>query len=181
MTRMLRPIGTLFDRIFCLGLAVLLAQFPVYLNQYIDVLSGAQQEAETTFRDLEQAAASFQLRVDEYLQRLQENADPMVQANAEVSMRVVERYRRYTEALGDLTTTSVWGRPFALAKHYDPAIHSAMHFEPNIPLTWEGAIYALLGLLLALGLIGLVKWLGRRLQPQKDPIVAYGRGGKPKA
>ena len=180
MNRILRPIGTLFDRIFCLGLAVVLAQFPVYLNQYIDVLSGAQQEAQTTFRDLEQAAAGFQLRVDEYLQRLQENTDPMVQANAEVSQRVVDRYRRYTEALGDLTSTSVWGRPFALAKHYDPAIHSAMRFEPNIPLTWEGAIYTLIGLVLALGLIGMVKWIGRRLQPKEDPIATYDRSGRPK-
>ncbi|GAB4429865.1 MAG: hypothetical protein OHK0039_48540 [Bacteroidia bacterium] len=160
LRKIFAPVGSLIDRILCVVFAVVLAQAPVYMAQYIDVLSGAQMEAGNLYRDIERLASGYSLTVEEYLAQLAGNPDRMVSENAQMQQTAVLRYRRYTDALGDLRESSAWGRPFALMRHYDPAIHAALNFEPNVPLTTEGAAYAGLGIVLALLLIGLVKWIG---------------------
>lgn len=157
MSFMLTYIGNLTDRIICVAFAILFAQAPVYMAQYIDVLSGAQMEANKIHQELETAAGNYNLSIQEYLDKLLNNPDPMVRDNISIQKNAEERYQKYTEALADLTEKGPWMRPFHLINHFDPSIHAAMHFEPNFPFTWEGAAYAFIGVLLALLLIGLVK------------------------
>lgn len=160
LSKIFAPLGRLFDRIVCVVFAVVLAQAPVYMAQYIDVLSGAQMEAGKLYAELEGAAQAFGLEVDPYLDKLAANADPMVSNNAQIQQNAVGRYYRYSEALAALRDRSPWVRPFQLIRHYDPSIHAALDFEPNVPLTIEGAVYAGLGVLLALLVMGFFQWLG---------------------
>jgi hypothetical protein len=161
LSKVFSPIGSLLDRVICVVFAVVLAQAPVYMAQYIDVLAGAQMEAGKVYEELTVAARTFDLEVDPYLDKLASNADPMVRNSAEVQLNAVARYRRYTEALKALRDRSAWVRPFMLMRHYDPSVHAAMDFEPNVPLTIEGAVYAGLGVVLALLVMALFKGLGR--------------------
>ena len=95
--------------------------------------------------------------------------------NAGVSQRAVARYQRYQEAYRALITANVWTRPFVFLAHYDRTIAGAMHFEPGIPFTWEGGIYGLVGLLLAMLLLALLRRIVRAIGPGRDPIVEHER------
>ena len=156
-------IGSVIDRILCVVFAVVLAQAPVYIAQYIDVLAGAQMEAQKTYDDLDNRAAKYEMTVKEFLDRLLENSDPLVRENAEATASTVDRYVRYSAALDDLLNSSALSRPFKLMKHYDPSIHAAMKFEPNVPLTIEGAFYALAGVLIALLIIGFFRMIFNKI------------------
>ena len=160
-------VGSLVDRIVCVLFAIALAQAPVYIAQYIDVLAGAQMESQKTFDDLEERAAKFDLTLDEFLGRLLNNPDPLVKENAEASASTVERYRKYTEALNALLDSSPWAKPFRLVQYYDPSVNAAMHFEPNVPLTFEGAFYALAGVLIAMLIIGFFRWIFTKIFGRK--------------
>lgn len=150
-----RSIGTLTDRILCIVFAIVFAQAPVYMAQYIDVLSGAQMESRKLYDDLVERASKYDLTVEEFLERLLSNPDALVKENAEVSQSAVMRYKNYTEALDALLNSAAWVRPFRLMKYYDPSINAAIHFEPNVPLTWEGIAYGFIGMVIALLLIAL--------------------------
>ncbi|MEL6672147.1 MAG: DUF2937 family protein [Bacteroidota bacterium] len=167
MQTILKPLGNVADRIICVVMAVLLAQLPVYINQYVDVLSGAKQESEITYKELVSIASSYNRSVDEYLEELMANPDRMVRDNAEVSQSTVQRYKKYAQALEALSTGPSWMRPFKLARHYDANIHSAIQFEPNIPLTFDGLLYGFVGLLLGMALVGIFRSIWRSLTGNK--------------
>ncbi|MDX2245739.1 MAG: DUF2937 family protein [Bacteroidia bacterium] len=167
LTPIAKYFGTIADRIICVVFAVVFAQVPVYIAQYIDVLSGAQMESQKMYDDLVGRAQKYELTIEEFLERLKANPDVLVKENAEASESAVNRYKNYTDALNALLHSSVWSKPFRLMKHYDPSIHSAMQFEPNLPLTGEGLIYALLGVVVAVLLIGLISSLFRVLFKRK--------------
>jgi hypothetical protein len=174
----LKSIGTLTDRIVCLVCAVVLAQVPVYIAQYTDVLSGAHMEAKKVYDEVVEVANNYQLSVEQFLEEMGSNPDEKVRDMSGIQQNTVDRYLRYDKALTALTKGSLWLKPFALIRHFDPSVHEAMFFEPNVPLTFEGAIYAFLGLLIALLLIGLVKRIGKSIRRSRDKSKAmYEIGG----
>lgn len=164
-------IGSLADRIICVVFAVVLAQAPIYMGQYINVLSGAQMESQKTYDDIESRAKKYQLSVDEFIERLIANPDDLVRENAEVSMNAVERYKDYTEALNALLNSNIWLKPFRLMQHYDPSIQAALQFKPGVPLTLEGVVYGLIGVVLAMLLISLFKRIWKSVMPKKKPVA----------
>ncbi|MEM7658056.1 MAG: DUF2937 family protein [Bacteroidota bacterium] len=164
MSRLLKSFGSLTDRIICVLFAVLFAQVPVYISQYIDVLSGARMEAQKVYDDVAEVANAYQQSVDQFLEDMTNHPDQKVRDMSSVQLNTVQRYHRYTEALEALTERAAWLKPFYLIRHYDPSIHASMFFEPNVPLTIEGAIYALMGLIVALLLIGLVTGIVQRVR-----------------
>ncbi|WNJ21256.1 DUF2937 family protein [Pontibacter sp. G13] len=168
LAALFRPIGTFLDRIFCLVVAVMLTQFPAYMSQYVDVLSGAHMEAERSYVELEDLAVKYHLTVQEYLSTLARNDNAMVRENIEKQQQDVDRFMGYDQALTALREASVWTKPLVLAEHFNPAIHDAMAFEPQVPMTEEGVVYALIGLILALTIISILKGMGRMFT--RDPM-----------
>lgn len=164
MSRLLKSFGSLTDRIICVAFAVLFAQVPVYISQYVDVLSGARMEAKKVYDEVAEVANEYGQSVEVFLGEMAENPDQRVRDLTGVQLNTVQRYHRYTEALEALTKRAGWLKPFALMNHYDPSIHAAMFFEPNVPLTIEGAIYALMGVIVALLLIALVTGIVQRIR-----------------
>ncbi len=170
MGRLFRSLGSLADRILCVIAAVIFLQAPIYMNQYENVLAGAQKESSISFLRLTDIAGSFGQSLEEYLDELVANENPKVTANAQEDKERLDRYIRYTEAQMAFEQANAFTRPFVFMKWYDPALGEAVVFQPGLPLTIEGFMYALAGLLLIMGLISLVKWLlGAR---QKDKIAA---------
>ena len=51
--------------------------------------------------------------------------------------------------LDDLRGAEFWRKPVVIAQDWDPAIFAATKFEPGLPMTSEGLIFAFAGLLLA--------------------------------
>jgi hypothetical protein len=161
-SKFFRPFGELFDRIVCIAFAILFAQLPVYINQYIDVLSGALTEARILYSDVEQQAGQMGMSVDDFIRHHLDNADEVFIKSGEVYSRAVTRYQAYDEAFTALTSASVWTRPFVFLSKQDPELRKAVVFDAGLPLNLEGAIYALAGLLVALLILGIVRRLFRK-------------------
>lgn len=162
MRAWLNSFGSLIDRIICVVVAVIFLQAPVLMNQYQNVLAGAQVEASRTYERLEEIALRFDQSVEDFLAELLADDNPKVVANAEADQEQVDRYRWYSEALTAFADANAFTRPMVFFQYLDPQLLDAVVFQPGLPLTVEGFVYALLGIVLAMGVISLVKRLFRR-------------------
>jgi hypothetical protein len=168
MNFLARFIGGLGERVLAVALAVSAAQFPLYYLAYSNTLAGAAMEAEARYRELEQEAAQLQMTVGVFIERHDRNADDAFRASGRIHRNTVERYRRYSSMRAELQAAPLWRRPLALAGNFDREIHRETAFQPGLPLTLEGAAYALGGLLLAWLLAALLRLaLGR---PRAVPV-----------
>lgn len=157
-------IGNVLDRLLCVAGAILLAQAPIYMAQYVDVLSGAKAESGIIYNELTTLAKSYNLELEDYLDRLEANPDTMVRENIAVQRSAVSRYQRYEDAFAAITGATIWSRPFRLMQHFDPLIGQNVVFEPGLPLTIEGGVYALVGVILVLLILGIIRRIGRGLR-----------------
>lgn len=158
-------IGGLSERIVAVLVALAVAQFPLYYVAYANTLSGAQLEAEARYHELEREAALLRLNVEEFIQHHETNADSVFQASGRIHRTTLEHYQRYTAMSAALRAALPWQKPMTLARNFDRQLYDATHFEPGVPLSVEGAIYALAGLLLAWLLAALTR-LG--LKPRRS-------------
>ncbi len=185
--RSLKRLFTFFlnlgDRLLCVLFAVLLTQIPTYLSQYQESLASVRQRSEQTYLELDARAAQFNLDVDSFLEQQRLIPDSMRIANPQLMLDAVSRYRSYDEAYRAISESPEWKKPFALFKYRDPSIHASFDFQPKIDYSWTSAIYALIGVLIALGILGLLyglfSWINRKFnkaRPVYDPYK-YRRKG----
>jgi hypothetical protein len=154
MNSLARVLGGLSERVVAVLFAVAAAQFPIYYAAYCNTLAGAKLEAEARYQELEHEAAQLKLGVETFIQRHETNSDEVFRASGRIHRTTLEHYRRYTAMDAALRSAPIWQRPLALARNFDPQLHAATLFEPGLPLTLEGGVYALAGLLLAWLLTG---------------------------
>ena len=147
------------DRMLAVVLAIAAAQAPVYLDQYTHVLAGVRLEASIRYEELVREASALQLSVEAFVQRHEQNTDPVFQASGRIHRTTLERYRRFDAHYRALEEASAWRRPVVLAGQFDPDIHAAVRFTPGLPLSTEGLAYALAGVLLAGLISGILGWL----------------------
>jgi len=145
-----RAFDGLLDRIFSVAGAVLLSQLPNLIILYINALSGALAEARRNVEALKVQARMIGVTADDFIRRLLNSGDPAVQASGRIHQQALERFQEYSEAFGALQSSNPWTRPFVFLQHLDPEILNAVQFTPALPLSPEGAVYALVGVLLAL-------------------------------
>lgn len=167
-------VGNLVDRLLCVAGAIVLAQAPVYMAQYVDVLSGAKAESGIMYEELSGLAKSYNLDLETYLDKLAANPDPMVRDNVAVQQSAVARHEKYVAAFDAITGASIWTRPFRFMQHADPTISQAVVFEPGLPLTMEGGVYALVGVVLIMLILGLIRRIGRRMRKATKDDYAAG-------
>ena len=144
-----RFFGGLVERILAVVLALSLAQFPLYYSAYSNTVAGARLEAESRYRELEREAAQLQLTAEAFIVHHETNADPAFQASGRMHRTTLEHFRRYSAMEQALLTAPPWGKPLVLARNFDRSLQAATQFTPGLPLNFEGAVYALAGLLLA--------------------------------
>ncbi len=150
-----RLTGGLIGRVMVVAFALGAAQFPLYYLAYANTLAGARAEAEARMHQLELEAGQLQLDVETFIRRHETSADETFRASGRIHRTTLEHYQRYTAQDSALRAAEVWQKPWVLAKNFDPALHAVTRFEPGVPLTPEGGVYALAGLLLAWMLTGL--------------------------
>jgi len=110
----------------------------------------------------------------QYLQRLGGRLDE-ARRQLEVFRDVGARVDSLATAEAAIRNASLFTRPFAFARHFDPAIARATLsvFRPALPTTLEGAAYALCGMLVLLAAYHWgVKSLVRRCRRACPPPVA---------
>lgn len=162
---LLRPVLELIDRIVCIVAAIALAQAPLYIEQYVHVLSGALAEAKIAYTDLEKRAASLMppLSVEEFISHHLQSEDEVFQASGKHFQEQVLRYENYQLAYEKLTTCSLLQKPFVFLQYKNDALLQALDFKPGFPFSTEGLVYGLIGALLGFVLVSAIRALGRKL------------------
>ncbi len=160
--------------------AGLCSQFPAFYDQYIQSLGGRLDQARVHASRITAAAHEQGLSAANYLSHFSESGDPAVRAQAEVMAAALADPERLETALRILTQAGLSARPFALLRHLDPAVAAATaeRFAPALPLGLEGAIYAVLGALLALGALQGGRGLARRMKQRATPRPGAAGGDK---
>lgn len=160
--------NTLADRIVSVIGALIFSQAPQFFEQYLRVLEGALAEARRNLGEASTKAAELGLTLEQFIDAHLRNSNPIFRKSGEVYQSAVERMQSYESAHQSLNNASVWERPFSMLAHFDSELYSAMQFTPGLPLTTEGIVYALVGVLVALcvyhGLLSLPVRLIKRRQ-----------------
>lgn len=140
---------------FLLGVAgaLIASQGPSYTQDYMQNLQGRVDEL-TTIVETQEA----ELRDADYTREMAmaecREATQLLEAFCSNYRAAVERLDYLTAHLGELAAASDYVRPLILARVYDRDIAMSVReqFEPAVPATIHGAIYAAGGFVVAWGL-----------------------------
>lgn len=138
-----------------LGLAAVFAQFPEYAQQYEQRLGGAVDELRIIVADFDADAQKFGLSREEALHHYAVSPDAFLIARGESMGRTLARYAKLSAQLTDLAGADPWTRVTHLNDYLDSQISSQAlaAFKPAVPVTAEGAGWALAGFALGYGLL----------------------------
>lgn len=146
-----------FDRAFAVVGALACAQAPMFIQQYGHQLSGRVAELKLQVQSIEYSASLGQKSLEQYVQRFLESGDLDFARQGELMQRMTERYNVLSIAINELNSATVISKPFIFIKEFnwDIASSTFSQFQPGIPFTFEGLIYAIAGIALGYGLFAL--------------------------
>lgn len=153
----------LFDRVFAVIGALVFAQAPMFIQQYGQQLSGRVAELKLQVNSIASAAAQGHKSVPQYIQRFIDSGDQDFMLQGELMQRMTLRFGHLSEALQDLSSTSIWSKPFVFIRDFNWEIAQSTFadFQPGIPFTLEGLMYALIGIGMGYGLFSLLAFVWR--------------------
>ncbi|MDA7427848.1 DUF2937 family protein [Primorskyibacter aestuariivivens] len=144
-----------------------LSQFPEFSQQYAQRLGGAVDELSRVVAEFDADAAGVGLTRDAALQDLAKGGE-LGAARAETMARTIERYDRLSADLEALQGAGPFTRAYLAARmtDRDVAQRAMENFKPAVPATFEGAVFAGVGFLTGLFVLGamfaILKWPFRR-------------------
>lgn len=144
----------LTDRILCIVGAVLFAQGPEFMQQYLQRLGGHLAEAQRQLAVFHATASQAGTTFERLVSQTAASPDQAVARLAGVMTGTAERVAALQAAHDALLGAATWERPFLFARHLDWAIArgTAAIFKPAVPTTLEGLVYAAAGMVAALSL-----------------------------
>jgi hypothetical protein len=145
-----------------LVVATLLSQFPEYAQQYEQRLGGAVDELRIIVNEFEMSATSFGLTRDEALARYAATGDDFIRGRGTTMAQIIARYETLSETLAEIQGAAGWERFTHLPQYLDSDIgaRALENYRPAVPVTVEGAAYAIAGFMLGyLVTSGLVRFL----------------------
>ncbi|WP_404422447.1 DUF2937 family protein [Nibricoccus sp. IMCC34717] len=164
------------DRIVCVLGAVAAAQGPSFLLQYTQRLGGHLEEARRQLAVLVSAAEKSGHSWREWAETARSSSDAAVAELGRVLQTTQVRADELERAHQALREAGLWERPFVFLRHVDVEVFSGTwsDYQPTVPTTAEGAVYALAGMSIALvvyrGLLAPLVALGvRRLTGRGAP------------
>lgn len=166
---------SILDRISGLLGAFVLSQFPQFFSQYMQRLGGHLREAERTLDQYLRASRSLGLTLQEYIDHHMVSQERVYSRSGEVITQLIDRYYALEESTRILQEATPLNRWFYFIREGDWMIvqQTWQDYTPGVPTTWEGAIYALTGLLLGWGIFSGIRGLVRRLFFRKRSRFEY--------
>jgi hypothetical protein len=142
------------DRLVCVLGAVCAAQAPEFLQQYLQRLGGALGFAHEQLRAFEAAAQAAGKPWARFVADTIANPDPGLAKLGTTMADTATRVDELATAQAALLDASVWSRPWAFLRHLETGIaHDTLAaYQPAVPTTAEGLVYAAAGLAVAFGL-----------------------------
>lgn len=148
------------------------SQFPEYSQQYLQRLGGAVDELGRVVQDFDADAEKLDLSRERALVDLAQGGQ-MGAARADTMVRTIDRHTRLSDDLAQLRGAGPFTRAKYAAKFTDGDLASKVwaDYKPALPVTFEGAVFAGVGLLGGLALFsGLIALI--RLPFRRDPSSA---------
>jgi hypothetical protein len=152
----LRPLGrageNLLDRVLCVLGAAGLSQAPEFFQQYLQRLGGHLDEARRQLAGFEEVARKSGLTFRQYIDLLRSQpAEAVADTGARIA-GIQGRVESLAAAEAALREAGLWERPFVFLRHadWDIAARTWEVFKPAMPVTFEGLVYAAVGMVLAL-------------------------------
>ncbi|MDQ5979073.1 MAG: hypothetical protein QG602_2047 [Verrucomicrobiota bacterium] len=167
---------SLTDRILCVVGAALFSQGPEFMQQYLQRLGGHLDEARRQLATFQKTADQAGLTLDQFISQTAANADSAVANLGGVMTDSDERVTALQTAHDALLQAALWERPFVFLRHLDTGIARATAgvYQPAVPTTAEGLIYAFAGMLFILALyhLGLKRLFGLVFARSRAPATA---------
>jgi hypothetical protein len=145
-----------------LVLAAFFSQFPEYAQQYEQRLGGAVDELRIIVNEFDTAANAFGLDRNAALARYAAISDDFIRGRGISMAQIISRYETLSATLADIQGATGWERFNHLPKYFDSDVgrRALESYRPAIPVTVEGAVYAVAGFMLGyLVMSGLVRFL----------------------
>jgi hypothetical protein len=155
---------------------ILLAQFPQFYNQYLQLLSGHRAELVYQVDQMQDAAKASNKSLTEWIRKFTLNADKEIAQQGSIMQKLIERLEGFTQAEKAFSQASLFTKPFLFIRHADTDIlrDTFAQFKWGFNFTIETLAYALIGFLLGLLVFQLLRsfflflgasLLGRRKAP----------------
>lgn len=148
-------LGGLLDRICAVIGAVIFVQIPLFINQYTQQLFGRESELRLQVDAMRNAANLSNKTLDQYVGKFIQNADVDFSHQGAIMQAMIDRWHTISEGLSALQDSSVFTRPFVFFAHFNSDTFSGTlkEYTFGFPFTIEGAVYALLGILVGYFLV----------------------------
>ncbi len=130
-----------------LALGIALSQFPEYAQQYTQRLGGAVDELRVIATEFEGAAGAAGLSREQALARYAAVNDDFIEGRGLSMGQTIARYEMLSATLVEIEGASGWDRFTLMPKYLDSDIgrRTLDAFQPAVPVTLEGFVYALAG------------------------------------
>ena len=145
---LIRLVGGIIDRICALAGALCFSQAPLFMQQYKQQLFGRVEELELQVKVLKDAAQLSGKNLEEYIAKFIQSPDPDFSRQGEIMQNMYVRLVDLKHSLFALSDADLWNKPLSFLHHYNHEVGKATwkYFELGVPMTTEGAVYALFGL-----------------------------------
>lgn len=159
------------DRLFALCGALLCSQLPQLMQDYMHELSGHVHELEHQIGQLTKTAALSNLTFKEYTAKFVDSSDPIFSGQGLFMQGLSNRFQMLSTSLQELKEAGPLAKPILFIQNFNSAIAKEAweSFQPSLPLTIEGAIYAAIGLCLGGFLFTLLRKTAGIIFRQKPP------------
>jgi hypothetical protein len=174
------------DRVLCVAGAMLFLQAPEFMQQYLQRLGGHLAEAQRRLGEYQAVARDTSQTLDHLIATSKANTDAAIARLGGVMEGAVHRVADLSAAEVAIREASPFTRPFVFLRHADPAIvHDTWTiYQPALPTTVEGLIYAGAGVVVMLAFYyGLIRYptvrMYHRRQARKLARAPAARTPKP--
>lgn len=160
-----------------LGLSA--SQFPEFAQQYEQRLGGAVAELRLIAERFDAAARSAGLTRDQALDTYQATDSGFLAQQGKDTAETLDRYERLETQLVALENSNLVTRITDFALYYDSDIgaEALEAYNPAVPVTTEGFIYAGAGVLVGYALFGVLGWAGARPFRRRRSRIRVERHG----
>jgi len=169
---------SLLDRAFSVAGAVAFAQFPQFLQQYLQRMGGHLSELEGQVGFMRKSAEASSLTLPEYIQKFTESSiDPVFSRQGIIMQNMVDRYNHLSSALSSLQDATLYKKPLIFITHLNTDIvHETWGtYQPGIPTTLEGLAYAAVGMIFGTLTFLIIKFIFksifRKIFPKKQKMI----------
>jgi hypothetical protein len=155
------------------------SQLPEYSQQYRQRLGGALDEMRQVVADFDADARRNNLSREEALATYGESVEPFLRDRGMSMTEVISRYEELLRQWTALEQARPLERPLVVLRSPDQRVATgAMRdYEPAVPLTAAGLVWAALGMALAGVIAWLLAGLAGALRPRRRAPAA-GKGGR---